>query len=266
MTEMSEYAAGTPSWVDVSVPDPDAAAAFYSAIFGWEVHETSRPEETGGYRMATLRGMNVAGISPIMGEGQPPSWMTYIDTDDADATAAKVKETGGTVLVEPFDVVDVGRMAVFADPTGAVFAVWQPKQHPGAQLVNEPGTFGWNELNTRDPDAANEFYGAVFGWRGKKFDLDGGDGPDYITWHIGDAEHSVGGMFDLRGGQVPDDVPPHWMVYFGVDDTDATVERIKELGGSVAVGPAEIPKVGRFAVVSDPQGAHFAVIKPQPPA
>jgi predicted enzyme related to lactoylglutathione lyase len=263
LSEKSEYAPGTPSWVDVSVPDPGAAADFYSAIFGWEVHETGDPEETGGYRMATLRDKYVAGIGPIQGEGQPPSWMTYVSTDDADATAAKVKEAGGTVFAEPFDVMDVGRMAVFADPTGAVFAVWQPKQHPGAQLVNETGTFGWNELNTRDPEAAKAFYGAVFGWRGEKFDMNGG--PDYAIWHIGDEEGGIGGMIDMRGS-VPDEVPPHWLVYFSVDDTDATVAQVKERGGDVAFGPEEIPNVGRFAVLTDQQGAHFAVIKPQPPA
>lgn len=263
MSEKTEYAPGTPSWVDVAASDLDAAAEFYSAIFGWEIEETGDPEQTGGYRMATLRGKYVAGIAPLQGEGQAPGWTTYVSTDDADATAAKVREAGGTVLAEPFDVLDAGRMAVFADPEGVVFAAWQPKEHPGAQLVSETGAFSWNELNTRDPERAKEFYGAVFGWRGQKFDMNGG--PDYITWHIGDAEHSVGGMFDLRSAHVPDDVPPHWMVYFAVDDVDATAAKVEELGGDVAVGPDDIPRVGRFAVVSDPQGAHFSVIKPEPP-
>jgi predicted enzyme related to lactoylglutathione lyase len=263
MTEKTEYAAGTPSWVDVSVPDPDAAADFYSAIFGWEVHEAGDPEQTGGYRMATLRGKYVAGLGPIQGEGQPPSWATYVSTDDADATAAKVKEAGGQVFAEPFDILDVGRMGVFADPEGAVFCVWQPKQHPGAQLVNETGAFGWTELNTRDPESAKAFYGSVFGWRGEPFDM-GGEGPDYVVWHLGDAEQGMGGMIDMRGN-MPDEVPPHWMVYFNVDDCDATVAQVKELGGEVAYGPMEIPNVGRFAILTDPQGAHFAVIKVQPP-
>jgi predicted enzyme related to lactoylglutathione lyase len=266
VSERSEYTPGTPSWVDVAAPDPDAAAKFYSAIFGWDVTEAGDPEETGGYRMASLRGKTVAGIAPIMGEGQPPSWTTYITTDDADATAEKVKEAGGTVFAEPFDVMEAGRMAVFADPTGAVFAVWQPNQHPGSQLVNEAGTFGWNELNTRDPEAAKEFYAAVFGWRGEKFDMDGG--PDYVIWHTDDDqnENGSGGMIDMRSGDMPDEIPPHWLVYFSVDDTDATVDQVKENGGNVAFGPTEIPNVGRFAVVTDPQGAAFAVIKPQPPA
>ena len=222
MSERSEYAPGTPSWVDVSVPDPEAAGDFYSAIFGWDIGEPGDPEETGGYRMASLGDKNVAGISPIMGEGQPPSWTTYVTTDDADATAEKVTDAGGTVFAEPFDVMDAGRMAVFADPTGAVFAVWQPKLHPGAQLVNEPGTLGWNELNTRDPDAAKDFYAAVFGWRGEKFEMEG-EGPDYVVWRLDGEENGVGGMLDMRG-QVPDEIPAHWMVYFNVDDTDATVD------------------------------------------
>jgi uncharacterized protein len=247
----------------VAVPDLDAAADFYSAIFGWEIEEAGDPDQTGGYRMAKLRNKFVAGIAPLQDEGQPPSWTTYVSTDDADATAAKVKQAGGTVLAEPFDVMEAGRMAVFADPTGAVFAVWQPNQHPGAQLVSETGAFGWNELNTRDPEAAKAFYAAVFGWRGQKFDMDGG--PDYVTWHLGADEHGIGGMIDMRGS-VPEEIPPHWMVYFNVDDTDVTIEQVKERGGDVAFGPTEIPNVGRFAVLSDPQGAHFAVIKVQPPA
>ena len=263
MSERSEYAPGTPSWVDVSVPDPDAAADFYSAIFGWEFGEPGDPEATGGYRIATLRGKTVAGLGPIQGEGQPPSWGTYVSTDDADATAAKVREAGGTVHAEPFDILDAGRMAVFADPEGAVFCVWQPNQHPGAQLVSETGAFGWNELNTRDPEAAKAFYGAVFGWRGEKFNANGG--PDYVVWHLGDEEHGIGGMIDMRTN-MPDEIPPHWMVYFSVDDTDATIEQVKQLGGDVAYGPMEIPNVGRFAILADPQGAHFAVIKVQPPA
>jgi predicted enzyme related to lactoylglutathione lyase len=264
LSERTEYAPGTPSWVDVAAPDPSAAADFYSAIFGWEVHEAGDPEETGGYRMATLRDKFVAGIAPVQGEGQPPSWTTYVSTDDADVTAAKVKEAGGTVFAEPFDVMDAGRMAVFADPEGAVFAVWQPNQHPGAQLVSETGAFGWNELSTRDPEGAKAFYGAVFGWRGEKFDME--DGPDYVTWHLGDdGEGGIGGMIDMRGNML-DEIPPHWMVYFNVDDTDATIDQVKERGGNVAYGPTEIPNVGRFAILSDPQGAHFAVIKVQPPS
>jgi len=255
MSERTSYKPGTPSWVDLGSPDPDAAAEFYGALLGWEVLEAQDPEQTGGYRMAQMQGKPVAGMMPLMQEGQPPAWTTYVSVEDADATAAAVKEAGGSVLVEPMDVLDVGRMAVFADPSGAVFAVWQPRAHPGAGLVNEPGAFTWNELNTRDPDAARAFYGAVFGWEPTEHEM--GEMGTYVEWKVG--EDPMGGMMDMRG-RVPDEVPPNWLTYFAVDDTDAAVEKVKELGGSVAFGPIDI-MAGRFAVVQDPHGATFAVIK-----
>jgi predicted enzyme related to lactoylglutathione lyase len=255
MSEKTSYAPGTPSWVDLGSPDPDAAVEFYGGLFGWDVSEGGDPEQTGGYRMAALRDKPVAGLMPLMQEGQPPAWTTYVSVADADATAAAVKEAGGSVLAEPMDVMDVGRMAVFADPAGAVFAIWQPRAHPGAGLVNEPGAFTWNELNTRDPDAAKAFYAAVFGWEVAEHDM--GEMGTYVEWKQG--EDPMGGMMDMRG-RVPDEVPAHWLVYFAVEDTDAAVEKVKELGGGVAFGPIDIP-AGRFAVVHDPHGAMFAVIK-----
>lgn len=255
MPEKTSYAPGTPSWVDLGSPDINAAVEFYGALLGWDVHEAGDPEQTGGYRMAYLGDKSVAGMMPLMQEGQPPAWTTYVSVEDADATAAAVKGAGGSVIAEPMDVLDVGRMAVFADPAGAVFAIWQPRAHPGAGLVNEAGALCWNELNTRDPDASRAFYGAVFGWEPNEHDM--GDTGTYVEWKIG--EGSMGGMLDMRG-RVPDEVPPHWLVYFAVDDTDAAVEKVKELGGGVAFGPVDI-MAGRFAVVHDPQGAMFAVIK-----
>lgn len=255
MSERTSYAPGTPSWVDLASPDPDAAAEFYGTLLGWEVHEAGDPEQTGGYRMAYLNEKPVAGLMRLMQDGQPPAWTTYVSVSDADVTATKARDGGGSVMVEPMDVLDVGRMAVLADPTGAVFAIWQPRAHTGAGLVNEPGTFAWNELNTRDPDAAKSFYGAVFGWDVVEHDM--GEMGTYVEWKI--DESPVGGMMDMRG-RVPDEIPPHWLTYFAVSDTDATVEKIKELGGGVAFGPIDI-MAGRFAVVHDPHGAHFAVIK-----
>jgi predicted enzyme related to lactoylglutathione lyase len=255
MSERTSYEPGTPSWVDLGSPDLDAAVEFYGALFGWDVAESQSPEQTGGYRMAILSGKPVAGMMPLMQEGQPPAWTTYVSVEDADATAAAVKEAGGRVIAEPMDVLDVGRMAVFADPTGAVFSVWQPRAHPGSGLANEPGAFAWNELNTRDPDAAKSFYAAVFGWEPDDHDM--GEMGTYTEWKVGDA--SVGGMMDMRG-RVPDQVPANWLVYFAVKDTDAAAEKVKELGGGVAFGPIDIP-AGRFAVVHDPHGAMFAVIK-----
>jgi uncharacterized protein len=255
MSERTSYAPGTPSWVDVGSPDLDAAIEFYSALFGWDVHEAGDPEQTGGYRMAYLSDKAVAGMMPLMQEGQPPAWTTYVSVQDADATAAAVKEAGGSVIAEPMDVLDVGRMAVFADPAGAVFSIWQPRAHPGAGLVNEPGAFTWNELNTRDPEGAKAFYAAVFGWEIEDHEMEGMG--TYTEWK--QSEDPMGGMMDMRG-RVPDEVPPHWLTYFAVEDTDASVKKVKELGGGVAFGPIDIP-AGRFAVVHDPHGAMFAVIK-----
>jgi uncharacterized protein len=164
MGERTSYAPGTPCWVDLGTPDLDAAAAFYGGLFGWSVEEDENAEQTGGYRQAKLRGKPVAGVMPLMQEGQPPAWSTYVSVEDADATTAKIREAGGNVLVEPMDVLDLGRMAVFADPTGAVFGLWQPGSFIGAEVVNEAGGVLWNELNTRDTEAAKAFYRAVFGW------------------------------------------------------------------------------------------------------
>lgn len=255
MSERTSYAPGTPSWVDLGSPDLDAAVEFYSDLFGWQVPPSENVEQTGGYRRATKNGADVAGMMPLMQEGQPPAWTTYVSVEDADATAAAVKEAGGNVIAEPMDVLGLGTMAIFADPTGAVFGIWQPGTFPGAGLVNEPGTLSWNELNTRDPDAAKAFYAAVFGWEVVEHDM--GEMGAYVEWKQG--EDSMGGMMDMRG-RVPDEVPPNWLTYFAVEDTDAAVEKVKELGGGVAFGPIDIP-AGRFAVVHDPHGSMFAVIK-----
>ncbi len=160
---MPEYAPGTPSWVELSSPDTDAAAEFYGGLMGWSATEPG-PAETGGYRMFQQDGKNIGGLMGHMQEGQPTAWATYVSVADADETAAKVKAAGGTAVVEPMDVMDIGRMAFFADPTGAVFGIWQPKTFTGADLVNEPGSLCWNEVLTRDADADKAFYPAVFGW------------------------------------------------------------------------------------------------------
>lgn len=260
MTEMTSYAPGTPCWVDLGSPDIDASTGFYGALFGWDVPESENPEETGGYRRAMLRDKSAAGMMPLMQEGQPPAWMTYVGVDDADATAAAVREAGGNVLAEPMDVLDFGRLAVFSDPSGAVFGIWQPGSFAGAELVNEPGSFSWNELNTRDPDAAKSFYGAVFGWSAVEQDM--GDAGSYTTWKLSGAsesDESIGGMLDMRG-RVPDEVPANWLTYFTVEDCDATLEEAKGLGGTLAFGPMDLP-MGRLAVLTDPHGAAFGVFQ-----
>lgn len=256
MSERTSYQPGTPCWIDLGTPDQDAAGEFYGPLFGWELQEDENAEQTGGYRTARLRGKAVAGVMKLMQEGQPPAWMTYISVEDADATTGAAREAGGTAIVEPMSVLDYGRMAIISDPTGAVFGVWQPGINVGAELVNEAGALSWNELETRDPGSAKAFYEAVFGW--SSVDHDMGQMGTYTEWKLGDA--SIGGMADITG-RVPDEVPAHWMVYFAVDDADAAVEQVGELGGEVRFGPIDIP-AGRFAMLADPWGAAFAVIKP----
>ena len=255
MSERSSYEPGTPCWVDLGSPDLDASADFYGALFGWRVPESENVEETGGYRRVTKNGTDVCGMMPLMQEGQPPAWSSYVSVADADATAAAVTEAGGSVIAEPMDVMGLGKMAVFADTGGAVFGIWQPGTFPGAGLVNEPGALAWNELNVRDLEGAKSFYGAVFGWDFETNDM--GEMGKYTTINLGG--NPVGGILDMGEREVPAEIPPHWLVYFSTEDTDATVEKAKQRGANVMMGPVDIP-VGRFAILTDPHGAAFAVI------
>jgi uncharacterized protein len=275
--ERDGYIPGVPCWIDTSQPDPEAAVDFYSGLFGWEFEDVMAPGTEGKYYSARIRGKDVAAVSSIP-EGAPPmaTWNTYVWVDSADDTAAKVRDAGGQVLTEPFDVTNAGRMAVFADPEGAAFCVWQAKEHRGAQIVNEHGSVNFNDLHTRDPEGAKAFYGAVFGWQ--TFDLGGG----FRTWTLpGYGEYLQRDDPDLRkrleeaGGptgfedvvasliQVPDDqpdTPPHWGLTFAVDDADAAAEKATELGGKVLLPPMDAPWV-RMTVLSDPQGATFTASK-----
>lgn len=260
MAEMTKYEPGTPSWADLASPDLDASIAFYSGLFGWQVEKG--PEEAGGYSMALLNGKAVAGIGPLMGEGQPPSWSTYMSVADIEDTAQKVRDNGGQVFMEPMKVEigpdHLGSLGVFADPTGAKFSAWEPHQHIGAQLVNEPGSLAWNELVTRDIDTAKKFYGAVFGWSG---DTNEAGPTTYTEWKLSDR--SIGGMLQMND-EWPLDMPAHWMAYFAVEDADAAAAKAKELGATLRVEPTDIPNVGRFAVVVDPAGAQFSIIGMNP--
>lgn len=259
MSERTSYDPGTPSWVELSgTPDVEASEDFYRELFGWEMPEQPSSAQLRGYRRAQLRGRDVAGVSPRMQEGMPTVWATYIAVEDAVATMARVAEAGGQAIAEPMDVMDLGKMAVFSDPTGAVCGIWEPGTFVGAELVNEPGAFCWNELNTRDPDAAKAFYGEVFGWGIVEHEMPAeSGGGTYVELQVGDQ--AVAGMLDMRG-RMPDQVPPHWLTYFAVEDADAAVERIGRGGGEVVFGPVDIP-AGRFAVATDPAGAAFAVIQ-----
>ena len=256
MAEMTSYEPGTPSWVDLGTPDLDASIAYYRGLFGWQIDKG--PEEAGGYSMALLNGKAVAGLGPLMSEGQPPSWSTYISVADIAGTAEKVEASGGQVFMEPMRVQVgddyFGSMAVFGDPGGAAFSAWEPGQHIGAQLVNQPGTLSWNELVTRDIDQAKQLYSSVFDWSADTSEA----GPTtYTEWKLGGR--SIGGMLQMNDDW-PDDIPSHWMVYFAVADCDATAGHAADLGGTVRVEPTDIPDVGRFTVIVDPQGAQFSVI------
>jgi predicted enzyme related to lactoylglutathione lyase len=251
MPTRTSYEPGTPSWVDLASPDLEASAAFYSSLFGWDA--VDQGADAGHYHMFEKGGVPVAGAGPIMMEGQPPAWTSYISVADADATVAKVKAAGATVFVEPMDVLDVGRMSVFADPSGAAAAVWEPRRHIGAGLVNEPGALAWNELSTRDIPAATAFYTEVFGWTTETADM---GGMEYTTWKLGGGE--IGGMMAMPA-EVPAEVPSYWLAYFGTEDTDATVAAATASGATLIAGPMDIP-AGRFAVIADPVGAAFGVI------
>jgi uncharacterized protein len=264
MTKMTSYPPGTPFWSDMATPDIEAAAAFYGDLLGWQVVEGPRAAEVGGYRRAESDGDEVAGMLPLMAEGQPSAWVTHIAVADIEATLDLVKENGGGVISEPMDVMGWLTFAIVSDPTGAVFGVTQPAEFNGAERVNDAGSMVWNELNTRDPEGAKAFYGAVFGWEANEMKMErpaGVSGPEvYVEWKRAGDGHSVGGMMDITG-MVPEEVPAHWLTYFGVDDTDAAVEKVKAAGGDVMFGPVDIP-AGRFAIVTDPVGgASFAVIK-----
>ena len=250
--EMTDYAPGTPSWVDLGTPDPVAGAVFYTALFGWDIAEG--PPEAGGYRMCMYLGVPVAGMGPQMNTDMPPWWTTYITVADADETVDRVRAAGGQVFVEPMDVLDVGRMAVLCDTTGAVFSVWQPRAHRGAGRVGEPNTFCWAELATRDTAKAKAFYGEVFGWGANDSPM---GASTYTEWTLSGS--SVAGMMLMEGDMWPPELPAHWMVYFAVADTDASAARVRELGGTVIVPPTDIPP-GRFAVCADPQGATFSIL------
>jgi hypothetical protein len=271
MAERDGYIPGVPCWVDTSQPDPDSAAAFYSGLFGWEVEDTMPPGSEAKYLIARIRGGDVAAISSPMDEASGPvTWNTYVWVDSADETTARAREAGGSVLMEPFDVFDAGRMAVFTDREGAVLSVWQAKEHRGARIVNEHGAVNFNVLNTRDENGAASFYGAVFGWT--TFDLPGGKAwtlPGYGDYleeltpglRARTAEFGVPGFEDvvaainqISAGDT--DTPAYWSVTFGTDDADATAERAAGLGGEVVAPPFDVP-FARMTVVRDPQGATF---------
>ena len=277
MPERDGYIPGVPCWIDTSQPDPEAAVEFYRQLFGWEFEDVMPPGSEGKYFIGRIRGLDVAAVGSIPeGAPQMATWNTYIWVDSADETTAKVKEAGGSVMMEPFDVMKAGRMAVFTDPEGAVFFVWEAREHKGSQVVNEHGSNNFNNLNTRDLESAKAFYGAVFGW--KTLDLDGGaqmwalpaygDHLEELTPGLRKGMEEMGapsGFADVVAGinPIPDDqpdTPPHWSLTFAVDDADEIAAKATELGAKVLVPPFDAPWV-RMAVIADPQGATFVASK-----
>ncbi len=256
VTRDTAWPAGTPCWVDLGVTDVPAAQAFYADLFGWDCL-TGTPE-AGGYSMCLRNGRPAAGIGPKMGPPEmPPVWLTYLATGNVDETVAKIRAAGGQVISEPCDVMDVGRMAVAADPGGAVFGIWQALAHPGIGIANEPGALTWNENMSRDYDGNMAFYRDVFGY---DYGDMSGDGFRYATLKVGGED--VGGIGEL-GPEFPAEIPSNWTAYFAVQDADATIAKMTQLGGSL-LRPAWDTPYGRMAVVADNQGAAFAIIGTAP--
>ena len=254
MADVTAYTTGQPAWADVTTTDVAAASGFYGELFGWTAQTDPRPE-AGGYTVFTVDGKAVAAASPPPPgqEGVPSHWTVYLASDGVDETAARVQEAGGVVHLGPFDVLDAGRMTVAADPSGAVFGVWQAREHIGARLAKEPGTLNWAQVQTHDRGAAQPFYERVFGYTTETIDM-GGD--EYVVFSVGDTP--VAGLVQIR----PDwgELPSNWSAVFQVADCDAAVARVQEAGGTLYHGPAELAGTGRFAVVADPWGAAFQVI------
>lgn len=260
MPTFDSYPAGTPCWIDLMSPDVDASKSFYSSVFGWDAQDEFDDEGNRIYTQFKQGDHIVAGLGgqgPGM-EGMPAIWNSYVATDDVAATAAAVTEADGTVMMPPMQVMDAGHMAIFADPTGAAFSAWQANDHKGADIANEPNTWSWNELMSRDIDTAKSFYSAVFGWEYDEMDM----GPGGIYNVIkGGENNGLGGLMAMPP-DMPEQVPNHWAVYFTVADVDATLEAVKAAGGRVAQEPFEAPGVGRIAIVHDPAGGSFSILQP----
>jgi predicted enzyme related to lactoylglutathione lyase len=274
MLERDGYIPGVPCWIDTNQPDPEAAVSFYQGLFGWEFQNAMPEGSGGGYYIARLRGKDVAAVGSQADDGTATAtWNTYIWVESADEAVAKVWTAGGRVLSESFDVMDAGRMAVCADPEGAVFCLWEARRHKGAQIVNEPGALNFNGLNAHDIDGAKSFYRSVFGW--ETLDM-GGSAQAWCLPGYGDfleqrdpelrermaSSGAPAGFEDVVATLSPiaDDQPAHWSVTFAVDDADAIAAKAAELGGQIVVPPFDAPWV-RMTVIADPQGASFIASK-----
>jgi predicted enzyme related to lactoylglutathione lyase len=259
VAEFTSHAAGTFSWPELATTDQKAGVAFYRALFGWDVNEQPiGPTEV--YSMFQVRGKPVGAASTQQPQerqmGVPPHWNSYVTVANVDESAKKAESLGGKVFMPPFDVMDAGRMAVLQDPTGAVFEIWQANRSIGAEILNEPGALCWTELTTTDTKAAEKFYTGLFGWTPKHSTP--GSPMEYTEFSV-NGQPSIGMM--AKPAEMPAHIPSYWMPYFQVADCDASTAKAKELGGRVMVGPQDIPNTGRFTIVTDPQGAMFAVFQ-----
>ncbi len=256
MATVTQHAPGTFCWPELATTDQESAKKFYTSLFGWTFVDNNM--DVGTYTMLKHRGADVGALYTMREDERkmaPSHWNSYVAVESADQAAAKAKQLGGKVLMEPFDVFDVGRMAILQDPTGAVFCVWQPKKHIGAGVLNESGALCWTELMTTDTGKAGAFYTGLFPWRAEEMVM---PNMKYIVFKRGDSQ--AGGMMAITPEMGP--MPPNWLVYFQVDDCDGCVAKAKGLGGKIAVPPTDIQNYGRFAVLHDPHGATFAVFKP----
>jgi uncharacterized protein len=241
----------TPCWTELTVPDPEAAKAFYGDVFGWRADAAPRPE-AGAYTVFRLGDAPVAAVAPLVDDSQPTAWGVCLAVEDAERTASRAAEHGGSTLMPPTDVFDLGRYGVLADPEGAAFSVWQSGAGAGSEILGDPRSPGWIELSTRDPRQALAFYPSVFGWTTHLSDF-------YTEWSLGGTR--FGGLVDL--GQVPEpasSTPAHWKPYFKVANVDEAAAKAAGAGGSVLLAPADVPGEDlRVSVLKDPQGAQFGV-------
>lgn len=259
MANIDKNPPGSFCWIELATTDQSAAKNFYTSLFGWGIDEFPMgPGET--YTIFQIDGRQVGAAYTMRQEqraqGVPPNWLLYVSVKSADEAAARVTELGGKVHAGPFDVMELGRMAVIQDPAGAIFALWQPKAHGGIGIAGVPGTLCWADLNTPDADGSKQFYEALFGW---KISVGDKDASGYL--HIQNGETYIGGIPPAQRRNP--NAPPHWLLYFYATDVDATTDKAKQLGANIYLAPMSMEKVGRWSVMADPQGAVFAVFKEQ---
>jgi predicted enzyme related to lactoylglutathione lyase len=251
---------GTFCWIELMTTDSEGAKKFYGGLLGWTFEDSAMPDG-GTYTMAKVNGKDTGGIFEMGAEmkGMPPSWGSYIAVDDADATTKKAIANGAKAMKEPFDVMDVGRMAVLQDPSGAFFSIWQAKKHHGVGAKNEIGSLCWNELYSTNVDVAGKFYVQTFGWKTEAIDM--GPMGTYTLFQdpVKGKDENIGGMINMPANMKG--VPSNWLAYFLVTDVDGSTKKASELGGKVLMPPMDIPKIGRFSIVQDPQGSAFALYK-----